>query len=80
MAKIRLPRLGESQVTDQVDIVRTAKVLVECYGDAAQCHAVMRINELTESGDFAALDVWRRILQAVAELTKHGAPPNRTVH
>ena len=67
-------------MTDQVEIVRAAQGLVECYGDAASCHAVMRIGELTNSGDFATLDLWRRILQAIEVLCQEGAPPGVSVH
>ena len=51
-----------------LDIYRTANVLVKQYGQDAPIHAAMRADELLETGDLEGCAVWKRILLAVEEL------------
>ena len=45
---------------DEVDIWRSAKALVDSYGDDATIHAAMRADELLAQGDLDGAGTWRR--------------------
>ncbi len=51
-----------------LDMYRSANVLVKRYGPDAPIHAAMRADELLEAGDLDGCAVWKRILRAVGEL------------
>ncbi len=51
-----------------LDIYRSAQVLVKHHGQDAPIEAPMRADAMLEAGDPADYAVWRRILRAVAEL------------
>ena len=55
---------------DEVDIWRSAKALVDSYGDDATIHAAMRADELLAQGDLDGAGTWRRVLAAVKELER----------
>jgi hypothetical protein len=56
-----------------LDIYRSASLLVQQHGDDAPIHAAMRADAMLEAGDLDGYAVWRRILRAVGEL--QGAKP-----
>ncbi len=51
-----------------LDIYRTAKLLVDKHGAAAPIHAAMQADELLYEGDLDGTAVWRRIVSAINEL------------
>ena len=51
-----------------LDIYRTANILVKQHGQDAPIHAAMRADGLLEAGDLGGYAVWKRILKAVEEL------------
>ena len=53
---------------DDRDIWRSAKALIDSYGDDAPIHAAMRADELLAQGDLDGAGTWRRVLDAVKEL------------
>ena len=53
---------------DDRDIWRSAKALIDSYGDDATIHAAMRADELLAQGDLGGAGMWRRVLDAVKEL------------
>ncbi len=61
--------LGLSMIPD-LDIYRSAQVLIKRHGQDAPIHAAMRADELLEAGDLDGYAVWRRILRAVEELRR----------
>ena len=61
MAKI------EAMIPD-LDIYRSAAVLVKQHGQDAPIHAAMRADAMLEEGDLGGFAVWRRVLRAVEEL------------
>ncbi len=65
-------------MTSDLDIYRTANVLVREHGQDAPIHAAMRADELLEVGDLDGCAVWKRILRAVEELQR--AEPGPRVH
>jgi hypothetical protein len=55
-------------MTSDLDIYRTAKLLIDQHGEDAALHAGMRGDELLDKGDLDGRAVWRRILAAVEEM------------
>ncbi len=53
-----------------IDIFRSAKLLVDRHGDEAPIHAAMRADDLLDRGDLDGAAVWRRIVTAVEELLR----------
>ncbi len=56
-----------------LDIYRTAKLLVEKHGDMAPNHAAMQADAMLEKGDMGGKAAWLRILRAVRDLL-HARP------
>lgn len=62
---------------DEIDIYRSARLLVDQYGADAAVQAAMRADAMIERGDMAGAAVWKRVVRAIAELqttagrTKH---------
>jgi hypothetical protein len=61
-------------MTDDIDIYRTANVLVELHGEDAPIQAAMKADALLEAGDINGQAVWKRILAAVEELLLEERP------
>ncbi len=53
-----------------IDIYRSARVLVQTHDKDASIEAAMRADEMLEKGDVAGYAVWRGILKAVEELQR----------
>ncbi len=51
-----------------LDIYRSANVLIRDHGEDAAIEAAMRADAMLEKGDLGGVAVWRRILRAVEEL------------
>ena len=63
-----------------LDIYRSAQVLVKRHGQDAPIEAAMRADELLEAGDLDGCAVWKRILRAVEELQRVEPVPGVEVH
>ncbi len=66
-------------MTSDLDIYRTAKLLVDKHGDMAPIHAAMQADAMLEKGDMDGRAVWLHILRAVKEL-QSAEPGDRAVH
>ena len=55
------PRTG---VTSDLDIQRTANLLIMQHDDKAPIHADMRADSMLEAGDLDGQAVWKRIIVA----------------
>ncbi len=53
-----------------IDIYRSARVIVKTHDKDASIEAAMRADEMLEKGDLGGYAVWRRILKAVEELQR----------
>ena len=60
---------SETMIPD-LDIYRSAQVLVKRHGQDAPIHAAMRADELLEAGDLDGYAVFRRVVKAVEELLR----------
>ena len=65
-------------MTTDLDIYRTAALMVKEHGDDAPIHVAMRADELLDAGDMDGRGVWLRVLNAVNELLAQ--EPAVTVH
>ncbi len=63
-----------------LDIYRSANVLLEQHGPDAPIHAAMRADAMLEAGDLDGVATWRRILRAVEELQGTAPKPGEVVH
>ncbi len=51
-----------------LDVYRSAQLLVERHGDGAPIEAAMKVDAMLEKGDIDGQAAWLRILRAVKEL------------
>ena len=52
-------------MTSDIDIYRTANLLIERYGDDASTHAAMSADAMMKKGDLDGYAVWRLIIKVV---------------
>ena len=62
-----------------LDIYRSADLLVKQHGEDAPIHAAMRADAMLETGNLEGYGVWKRILRAVKELLSKERPAGVTV-
>ncbi len=67
-------------MTSDLDIFRTAKLLIDQHGDDATSMAATMIREFIDLEDPEAIAVWGRILKAVKELLAQEKPDGAAVH
>jgi len=63
-----------------IDIWRSANVMVKRYGEDAALEAAKRADELLEAGDTGGCAVWKRIVAAVEHLRRSEPRPTEGVH
>ncbi len=66
-------------MTSDLDIYRTANVLIREHGQDAPIHAAMRADELLEAGDMDGCAVFKRVLRAVEEMLSKERPPGASL-
>lgn len=57
-------------MTEDIDIWRAAKLLVDRHGNEAPVHAATRADEWLADGDIEGQRVWMRILRAIEEFLR----------
>ncbi len=62
-------------MTSDLDILRSAKLLIDQQGEAA-----MRADAMLEKGAMAGAATWRRIVKAVEELQRREPGPGERAH
>ncbi len=67
-------------MTPDLDIYRSAQVLVKRHGGDAQTEAAMRADAMLERADLDGYAAWKRILRAVEELQGTTPKPGEVVH
>jgi hypothetical protein len=60
-----------------LDITRTAHLLIQQHGDEATAMARQKVDEMRRRGDADGADVWLRIIVAIGTL---GTPPTNARH
>ncbi|MDP6643022.1 MAG: hypothetical protein QGF16_02980 [Rhodospirillales bacterium] len=67
-------------MTSDIDIYRTANILIKWHGEDAPIQAAMKADAMLEAGDIEGQAVWKRILAAVDELLSEDRPEGAGVH
>ncbi len=67
-------------MTSDLDIYRSANILVKRHGQDAPIEAAMRADAMLETGDLGGCAVWKRILRAVEELQGTAPKSGEAVH
>ncbi len=57
-------------MVSDLDIYRSAKLLVDRHGEDAARHAAMEADKLLAKGDMAGKRTWVRIMRAIEELER----------
>ncbi len=57
-------------MTYNLDIYRSAKLLIDQHGEDAARHAAMRADTLFDAGEMEGHRVWLSILEAIEELQR----------
>jgi hypothetical protein len=60
-------------VIPEIDIWRIANLMLKCYGEA-DIESAIRAEELFDEGDRAGAAVWRRVIDAIAQLSSTKPP------
>ena len=71
---------GSEKMTTDLDIYRSAKLLVDQYGVGASLHAANRADEMLEKGDLDGQATWLRIYAAVMEMLRGERGGGEAVH
>ena len=58
----------------EIDIWRIANLMLRRYGDDADIESAIRAEELFEEGDHNGAAVWRRVIDAIAQLLNTTPP------
>jgi len=62
------------------EILRTANLLVEHYGEMAPAGAKIKADQLDAKGDNAGRRTWLRIARAAEDMLSEICPPTSTIH
>ena len=64
---------------DEIDIYRSAKLLIDQHGDDAPIFAAQQADRCLEAGDLDGKAVWMGVIGAIKELQQR-EPGERAVH
>ena len=67
-------------MTSDLDVYRSAWLMVQQHGDNAEIQAAMRADTLLDQGDMEGRRVWLRIVEAIREVQSREAPAGAQVH
>ena len=68
-------------MTSEIDIYRSAKLLIDQHGDEAAIHAAMEADACLERNDFDGKATWIRVIEAIKELLDQEPPgTDSTLH
>ena len=59
-----------AKIPADIDIWRTANLMIKQHGDEASIFTAMKADEMLEKGDMVGQRVWQRVLRAVEELLR----------
>lgn len=65
---------------EEIDIWRTAKILIDAHGDNAWLQAAQRADHALEDGNRDAESVWMRVLKAIEELQRQQPKPSESLN
>lgn len=62
--------LRRTNIMDEIDIWRTAKILIDNHGDDASIEAAMRADRALDDGLPEAVSIWVRVRDAIDDLKR----------
>jgi hypothetical protein len=65
---------------DEVDIWRSAQLLINQHGERAEFVAAQRADQMIARGNPEGEVMWQKILGAIRELQKNRPPPDEARH
>ena len=68
------------EMATDLDIYRSAKLLIDQYGDDASLHAAKRADELLDKGDLDGQGAWLRISAAITVMLRRERGEGEAVH
>ncbi len=63
---------------DEIDIYRSAKLLIDQHGNDASIHAAQEADACLEKGDLDGKAVWMGVIRAIKELLDQQPPSSGT--
>ena len=63
---------------DEIDIYRSAKLLIDQHGEDAPVFAAMQADKCLEAGDLDGKAVWMGVIRAIKELLNQQPPSSDT--
>ncbi len=63
---------------DEIDIYRSAKLLIDQHGEEAPIFAAMQADKCLEAGDLDGKAVWMGVIRAIKELLDQQPPGSDT--
>ena len=63
-----------------LDIYRSAKLLIKQHGEDAAIHAAMQADACSEKGDLEGRAMWLRVIKAIEELQRTRPRRNEPTH
>ena len=67
-------------MTSDLDIYRSAKLLIDQHGDEAPIHAAMRADEFLDQGNLDGERLWLRIVRVIEELQRDRPKAGEAMH
>ena len=67
-------------MTDDIDIYRAAKLLIDKHGDEADIIAIKRATNMFDDDDVDGHAVWKRITNAIKETERETPRPGEQRH
>ncbi len=67
-------------MTSDLDIYRSANVLIREHGEGAALEAAQRADAMLEKGDMEGCAVWKRIVAAVEEIERTERREDEAAH
>jgi hypothetical protein len=55
---------------EEIDIWRTAKILMDAHGEDGALQAAMRADHALDDGNTDAVNVWKRVMRAIEALQR----------
>ena len=71
---------GAPLMTSDLDIFRTARVLIREHEEDAAIEAAQRADAMLEKGDLEGCAVWKRVLKAAEEMQRKERAPRESAH
>ena len=67
-------------MTDDIDVYRSATLLIDKHGAEASIHAAMKADDMLERGDMDGRAVWLRIVDAINDMHRETPRPGEHRH